>query len=99
MNDAIMEALNRKKGKGMEIKIIVEGPEGQEMKAEGANDKSSDLAPDGGEMPQEDNPMEAEMEGALMGGMSDYDKENLMQRDPRSLAEAARKAAMERKAK
>jgi len=97
MKDALMQALMGRKGG---ITIIIPGGEDQmglmgkeeapqpEMKMESKEEEQNetDLAPEA--LKEEEN---SEMgEADLVGDMSDYDKEDLMKREPRSMMERAK---------
>ena len=93
--DFMKDALKKRKSNGFEISITVEPSEG----------KDSDMAPvvkDKEEMPDSLDGMVDEMESPEefpMDGMSDYDKESLMARKPKSLVERAAMEAMKKKEK
>lgn len=100
--DPMMEALKSRRGKGLELTIMI-GPEGAEVKQE-MEEKKSDLAPKPKmEVENEADDMDAgddDMEGALMEGVSDYDKEEMMSgRKPKSLGDRVRMEAMKNKMK
>ncbi len=116
--DPMKEALNRRRGKGVDVTILLNGlPEGVEVgnaEVQNADDQNSDLAPKGeqdSELPEhgegtqpEEQEVDAsagddEMGESITSGMSDFDKEDLQNRKPRSLGDRVKLAAMGRMGK
>lgn len=99
----LKKALQSRRGKGIDVSIILGSPD-EHMAGASEEAKKSDLAPPGSHSPDVDHavpeaPMHPEMSSPLSGmhdsdlldGMSDYDKHQSSGRDPRSLGERARK--------
>lgn len=77
--ELMKKALMQKRGKGIDLTIILGNPE---------DEKSEDLAPG---QPEEEVSQDQLLPEDVMAGMSDYDKSSLMDSEPRSLGERAKK--------
>lgn len=109
--DPMQEALMRKKGKSLDLEILLGGK--PIVMGQGEMKQGNDLAPpregegeESQEMPEVEvkiNPEmgeeESEDDSALMQGMSDYDKSSMMSRKPRGLGDRARMEALQRSKK
>jgi hypothetical protein len=102
--DSMKKALQSRRGRGIDVSIIV-GPhedESAEKEASGKGDlappPSGPLAVDKPTLPGMAQPMGQDLsqmhEGDLLGGMSDYDKQDVASRAPRSLMERAKQQMM-----
>ncbi len=121
MHDPMKEALNRRRGKGVDMTILLSGlPEGVQVNSaeiKNADDPTSDLAPKGDDMAEEsqespeveqheqaepeageENHGEA-MDQEMTKDISDFDKNDLMNRKPRSLGDRVKQAAFGRMSK
>lgn len=105
-NSSMMDALNQRRGRGLDVTIqLGQSPQAPQMQEEAMkkNDPKSDLAPPGpalgqmGDIEHSQSPMEMQaMSDHMLGGMSDHDKSDMMSRKPRSLMDRARMDAMKR---
>jgi hypothetical protein len=97
-SDQMKKALQSRRGKGIDVSIILGPHEPEEEK------KNTDLAPNPGHpldvdqpagvqppMPQDHSALMDMQHGDLLHGMSDYDKGQSATHAPRSLGERARK--------
>lgn len=101
-HDFMKDALAKRRGQGLEITISVEpknedkhsdlAPKGDQPPEPG-NPNSAQATMPGMEAPQPDA-VDPELHSALIGPMSDADKEDLKGRKPRSLMERAKMAHM-----
>lgn len=91
----LMDALKKRRGKDLGVTIILGSPE---IEMEDKKEEMSDLAPEMKEEAMEEevvaDQMPEEEDLAGLAEMSQYDKEEMMQRKPRSLGERAKKMAM-----
>jgi hypothetical protein len=108
--DPMKKALAMRRGQGIDIKIIVgESDEEQEKKTDLAPKPAmpeSEVAEDGQAPLEAMDPKampqgveNAEMDAEMLDKMSEFDKQDLSSRKPRSLGEYAKKAAMGRSEK
>lgn len=110
--DPMKKALAMRRGQGIDIKIIVGESDGDKKtdlapKPESPLASGADMKPIAAGSPMDQavqgQPMEghedSEMDAEMLSQMSDFDKQDLAERKPRSLGERARQAAMERSKK
>lgn len=108
-DENMKRALQSRRGKGIDISVIL-GPHDEHKEVESQEAKKSDLAPPpNGPLdvdhaagvpsmhPSESSPLSEMKESDLMDGMSEHDKHDSAQREPRSLMERARQHFMSKK--
>lgn len=91
--DPMKKALQMRRGQGLDIQILV-GPSDEDKKTDLAPKPAAPLAAEGSEEMGEMDP--GALDQDMMGDMTDLDKADLEEREPRSLGERARKMAMMR---
>lgn len=110
--DPMKKALAMRRGQGIDIKIIVGESDGDKKTdlapkpenplASGADMKPIQAGSPMDQMVQDQQAQgheDADMDAHMLSQMSDFDKQDLSARKPRSLGERARQAAMERSKK